>query len=69
MIHRATLEEFIKVKVTDVLRPTVTRLACPGASPPYGTCEQFSFSLPLRLYLDNCGFLIRGALSDERTGL
>jgi hypothetical protein len=57
----------VKLKVKVILRPTVSRPVCPGVRPPSGPMTNFSFSL--KFSLDSFGFIIFGALSDERTGL
>jgi hypothetical protein len=52
-----------RLSVCLILRPTFSRPVCLGIKPPSRAYDQI---FPLS---DHCGFLIWGALSDERTGL
>jgi hypothetical protein len=54
----------VEVEVEVNLRPTISRPVCLGVGIPYGTHDQFSF-----ISLTIAGFLIWGALSDEKMGL
>jgi hypothetical protein len=59
-----TIPYAVEVKVEANLRPTVSRPICLGVGLPSGAHDQnFVFCLTI------AGFLMRGAFSDERTGL
>jgi hypothetical protein len=54
---------FLPIKV--ILRPTVSRLVCPGIRPPSGTCDQFLFLFHIN-YLTTFSVVYYGAPSLTR---
>jgi hypothetical protein len=66
----STIDSELTVKVKVILRPMFSRPVYLGSRPPSRNRDQFSFLFSLDIHiLTVAGLLLRGALSDERSGL